>query len=230
MACPSGKNNVKAVIVSHSHFDHSIDAPYFAMETNSILMGSESTINIGRGIFLNPEQLKRTEPDEKIKSGAFTLSFIESAHGPALFGKVPYPGSIDNPLIPPQPAKKYKLGRIYSILISHPAGTIVHHGSAGFISGMYENIKAEVVLLGIGGRGDTETYLKNIPLKLGARLVIPIHFDNFFRPLGKRMTKLPGVRWKEFLAVVEKFRENFGLKILTMGEKSIVLPAHKNEF
>jgi L-ascorbate metabolism protein UlaG (beta-lactamase superfamily) len=222
-----GKNSVQAVAVSHSHFDHCLDAPYFAMYSGALLIGSESTLNVGRGAFLNEECLKKVNPRQIIKVGAFTLEFIESSHGPVFLGRVPYPGTIDKILTGPRPARDYKLGQTYAILISHPSGTIVHHGSAGFIPGMYEGIKADVVLLGIAGRGNTKTYLKNVPLKLGAGVVIPIHFDNFFMPLEKKMKTLPGLRFKEFLSAVKRHRDNFELKILPMGEKVAILPNQK---
>lgn len=219
-----GKNSIKAVIVSHSHFDHSLDAPYFVMETDSVLIGSESTINVGRGASLKPEQLKKVEPDQSIPLGSFTLKFIESLHGPALLGRIPYPGTIDKPLIPPRPAKDYKLGKTYAILISHPSGTIMHHGSAGFVPGMYDAIRVDVVLLGIAGRGNTPEYLNNVSLNLGAKIVIPVHFDNFFVSLEKKFKNLPGVKLKEFLATAENYRGRFKLKILPIGERTAVLP------
>jgi len=38
-----------AVIPVHSHFDHAMDAPEVAERTGAMLVGSESTANIGRG-------------------------------------------------------------------------------------------------------------------------------------------------------------------------------------
>jgi len=219
-----GKNNIQAIVVSHSHFDHCLDAPYFAMVTGAILIGSESTLNVGRGAGLAEKYLKTTIPDQTVTIGSFTLKFIESNHGPAFLGRVPYPGTIEKPLISPRPARDYKLGKTYAVLITHPSGTIVHHGSAGFLSGMYEGATSDVILLGIAGRKSTQTYLKNVPLKLGAKLLIPIHFDNFFVKLEKKMKKLPGVRLNEFLAKAKKHQENFELKFLPIGEKTVILP------
>lgn len=219
-----GMKNIQSVIVSHSHFDHCLDAPYFAIQKGTVLMGSESTLNVGRGAGLAEKYLKTVIPNQTINSGAFSLKFIESNHGPAFLGRVPYPGTIDKPLFPPHPARDYKLGKTYAILISHPSGTIVHHGSAGFISGMYDDIQADVVLLGIAGRGNTQEYLKNVPLKLGAKIVIPVHFDNFFVSLDKKMKKLPGVRFKEFLDAAENHRRSFELKILSIGARTAILP------
>jgi L-ascorbate metabolism protein UlaG (beta-lactamase superfamily) len=224
-----GKGRVGAVAVSHSHFDHCLDAPYFAMETGAFLVGSESTLNAGRGASLLEGRLKAVKPGQTITLGAFTLKFIESSHGPAFGGRVPYPGTIDKPLVPPRAAKDYKLGQTYAILISHPSGTILHHGSAGFIHGMYDGITADVVLLGIVGRGDTGTYLTNIPIKLGAKLVIPIHFDNFFMPLEKGMRIMTMAHFKEFCAVADRHSASFELKTLPLGEKTAILPVPKKE-
>ena len=223
LAVELGGNRIQAVVVSHSHFDHSIDAPYFAGETGAFLFGSPSTLNVGRGAGLPEHFLKKINTKDTIKAGAFTLKFIESHHGPALFGRVPYPGTIDHPLTGLHPAKDYKLGQTYAVVISHPSGTIVHHGSAGFIPGMYEGVTADVVLLGIAGRGDTRTYLENVPLKMKAKTVIPIHFDNFFAPLTKKIKNLPGVKMKEFLSEVQKHGKSFELRIPSMGKKEQIL-------
>lgn len=224
LAVELGGSRIGAVIVSHSHFDHSIDAPYFAGETGAFLFGSSSTLNICRGAGLPEHYLKKINTKESVTVGSFKLTFIESHHGPALFGRIPYPGTIDKPLTGLHPAKDYKLGHTYAVVISHPSGTIVHHGSAGFIPGMYDGVTADAVLLGIAGRGHTRTYLENVPLKMKANIVIPIHFDNFFSPLTKKIKKLPGVRMKEFLTEAQKYSESFQLRILSIGKKEEILP------
>lgn len=227
-----GSKNIRAVVVSHSHFDHCLDAPYFAQGTGALLIGSGSTVNVGRGSGLAEKNMQTVNPGRTINIGPFSLKFIESVHGPAFIGRVPYPGTIDKPLAAPRPAREYRLGQTYAIFISHPAGTIVHHGSAGFMPGMYAGMKADVVLLGIAGRGDTATYLKNVPLALGVKMIIPIHFDNFFIKLDKKMKNLPGLKLKEFLAEAEKHRQSFELKTLPIGEKTAILPlkAKENSF
>ena len=43
-------DNLAAVVCAHSHYDHALDAPVWALETGAELVGSESTANIGRGL------------------------------------------------------------------------------------------------------------------------------------------------------------------------------------
>ena len=217
-------HNLRAVVVSHSHFDHALDAPYFARETGSLLMGSESTLNIGRGVGLQETQLKKVQPGQPITIGDFTLHFIESRHGPVLFGGVPYPGTIDHPLVPPKKAWDYKLGSVYAILIEHPSGTLLHHGSAGFLPGMYDGIRADVVMLGITGRGDTETYLTEVPDKVSPRVVIPIHFDDFFSPLNGGLSFLYSAHFAEFCSTTEKHCALYTVKTVPLGKRVRILP------
>jgi L-ascorbate metabolism protein UlaG (beta-lactamase superfamily) len=213
-----GKNNISLIVVSHSHFDHVADAPYFARVTGAPVAGTESTLNVCRGAGLPEDRLKLISNGLTIKSGAFTVRFIESRHGPALFGKVPYAGTIDGPLKQPARASDYRLGGVFSMVISHPSGTMIHHGSAGFIPGMYDGISADLLLLGIAGRGDTEEYLSETALKIKAPELIPIHFDNFFKPLKGDLPILPNQHVNEFFKTAEAHGSVFRVKTLPLGE------------
>ena len=45
----AGIGEAAAVLVAHSHYDHALDAPAVCWRTGATLVGSESTLNIGRG-------------------------------------------------------------------------------------------------------------------------------------------------------------------------------------
>jgi L-ascorbate metabolism protein UlaG (beta-lactamase superfamily) len=215
---------IQAVIVSHSHFDHSVDAPSFAMLTRAPLIGSDSTLNIGRGAGMQERQLIPVKQGRSLRIGRFTVQFLESRHGPVMFGRVPYPGDITKPLSLPARAGDYRVGTVFGILIKHPSGTILHHGSAGYVPGMYNGIKADVLFMGIAGRGDTDRYLEEVALQTGPRTLIPVHFDNFFRPLDSGLSFLPMVDFSGFMRAAEKYNASFTLKTLPIGEAVKVLP------
>ncbi len=228
-----GKEQITAVIVSHSHFDHVADAPYFALEADVPLIGTESTVNVGRGAGMTERKLIAVKPEQNIQIGDFNVKFLESVHGPALLGRVPYQGTIDKPLVPPAKAGDYRLGGVFSLLITHPYGTIIHHGSAGFKQGMYDNVTADVLLLGIAGRGDTEQYLENVVLKTKAQLVIPVHTDNFFKPIEDGISLLPMLKFGEFCDKAEKYKSRFILRTIPLGKEVVIMqvdPPPENSF
>lgn len=206
-----------AVIVSHSHYDHAMDAPYFAAAARVSLVGTASTSNIGRGAGLPPDLISVVGNGDCIQVGRFRVTFRESLHGPALFGRVPFPGQVEKPIVPPAPVGAYRLGGVFGIVIEHPFGTIVHHGSAGHIDGMYDGCRADTLMLGLAGRADTDSYLAATADKLGAPRIIPIHFDDMFSPVDGPFRFLPRVRFGEFMRVIKKTRPGVLVETMPVG-------------
>jgi L-ascorbate metabolism protein UlaG (beta-lactamase superfamily) len=213
-----GPPRVGAVLVSHSHYDHSMDAPFFAWRTGALLVGSPSTINVGRGAGLSEERLRPVQPGDELTAGRFRVRFLESRHGPALFGRVPYPGEIEAPLRLPAAASSYRVGDTFSILIEHGATRLLHHGSAGCWPPALAGVRAETVLLGLAGRGDTAAYLRDVPAAVGARRIIPIHYDDFFEPLDRPLRFLPGVGFREFLRTARRTLPGARVETLPLGQ------------
>ena len=94
-----------------------------------------------------------------------------------------------------------------AIVIEHPQGRILHHGSAGFVPGALDGQRADVVFLGIAMIGDLEPYLRETVDAVGASRVIPVHWDNFTLPLDKPLEPFPFVvRLDDFFANMRRLR------------------------
>ena len=69
-------------------------------------------------------------------------------------------------------------------------------GSAGFVTGSLAGRQAEVAYLGVGQLGVQDedyirTYWAETVETMGARRVVLIHWDDFFRPLDAPLRALP---------------------------------------
>lgn len=219
-----GCRDIKAVVVSHSHYDHVLDAPYFAMETGAPMAGSSSALNVGRGAGILEERLIEVRGGSQLRLGDFKVGFVESRHGPAFLGRVPWEGEIGRPVAPPASAGDYRCGAVFSLTLEHPWGTLVHHGSAGFAPGMYEGMHADLILLGISGRGDTQAYLSQVTDRIRPGTIIPIHFDDFFAPLADGMRIMRTARLGEFVSSAEGRHVHCAVRTAPIGSRVRVLP------
>lgn len=183
-----------AVIPVHTHIDHAMDSPLVAERTGARLVGGESAANVGRGYKLSEDRLVVAIPGEPIRLGNFEVTLIESHHCPP----DRYPGVIDQPVVPPVKVSAYRCGEAWSTLVHHlPSGRrLLIQGSAGFVNGALAGQRADVVYFGVGQLGiQPKSYLVDYWTEtvraVGARRVVLIHWDDFFRPLSKPLRALP---------------------------------------
>lgn len=212
--------NLAAVLVSHSHFDHAMDAAVVARLSGAVLVGSASTAHIGRGGGLPDAQIRVIQNDAGMGFGSFTVSFIPGQHAGATGGRPT--GEISAPLKPPARYLDYKQGGTYSILVEHALGAVLLHGSAGFVPGALQNREADVVFLGIALREGLETYLAHTVDAVGARRVIPTHWDDFTRPSSKPLIpNIVGVNLRGFFRDMAR-RPDLQVQTLEFGEPAVL--------
>lgn len=186
----AGVERLKAVFVAHSHYDHALDAPYVAMKTKAKLHGSASTLNIGRGAGLANEQMVLFEPGKEIAIGKFTVTVLKGKHSPPLKGlNDDLDQTIDKPLKQPASSRDYKEGGSFDFLIRHGDGSALVQASAQYIEGALDRVRADVYFLGTATLGQQtkkfqDTFYDETIKKVQPRLVVPIHWDSFFRPLN----------------------------------------------
>lgn len=200
-----GIERLDALFVAHSHYDHVLDAPEVVKRVGGVLYGSESTLNVGRGAGLGEQSMTRISDGDAFTFGDFTVRVFEGVHSPG----ERYPGTIDEPLVPPVKASAYRTGGCYSYFFEHPAGTLLVHPSANFVPGKFAGLDVDVLYLGIGAVGAQsarfqEDYWHHTVEATRPRLVVPVHWDDFGRSLDKKLRPMPRVldkfaRTKELL-------------------------------
>lgn len=183
-------NRLAAIIPLHAHFDHVMDAGHVANRTGALVLGSESSANVARGSGVPVDQYQTLKSGEPRYFGKFTITLIESRHVPQLPGGGPFfSGIITEPLRQPAPVSAWKAGTAYTVLISHPRGTALVQGSAGFVPGRLADVEADVALLSIAGvathgKDYGQQYWEEIVSAVKAKRVLAIHYDDFTYPAG----------------------------------------------
>jgi L-ascorbate metabolism protein UlaG (beta-lactamase superfamily) len=105
----AGVDRLAAVIPVHTHFDHAMDSAVVADRTGAVLVGGESTANVGRGHGLPDDRIRVVTPGEPMTYGLFTITLVESHHCPP----DRFPGEITEPVVPPVKAAAYKCGEAW---------------------------------------------------------------------------------------------------------------------
>jgi len=182
------------VLPVHTHFDHAMDSAAVAERTGARIVGGTSAVQIGRGAGLSDDRLTVVTPGEPITLGAYDITLIEAEHCPP----DRFPGVIREPIVPPVKVSAYKCGEAWSTLVHHRPSDrrMLIVGSAGFVRGALVGQHAEVVYLGVGQLGlQPEEYIVDYWTEtvrtVGARRVVLVHWDDFFRPLHKPLRALP---------------------------------------
>ena len=190
----AGIRRLAAVLPVHTHYDHALDSATVAERTGAVLVGGESAANIARGQRLPEDRIVVAASGQTLELGAFEVTLIRSEHCPP----DRFPGSITAPVVPPAKASAYRCGEAWSTLIAHRRSgrRLLIQGSAGFLPGALAGRRAEVAYLGVGQLGvQPELYLRqywNETVRtVGARRVVLIHWDDFFRPLTEPLRAIP---------------------------------------
>lgn len=206
-------DRLSAIFISHSHYDHVLDAPYFANKCGAYLYGSKSTLNVARGGSVPEEQLKQFHANETICIGNYKITVLASCHSKAHWYNDDLGKTIDSPVAMPARKNEFKEGGSFDFLIENGGKKYLIRPSFNYIAGQLDGINADVLFLAIGGMSDAteetiQQFFKETVEKVKPKIVIPIHWDNFFAPLNRTKKDLSSVvikSNKELLELAEYF-------------------------
>jgi L-ascorbate metabolism protein UlaG (beta-lactamase superfamily) len=185
---------VAGVLVGHTHFDHAVDAPAIARRFGCKAYGSDSLVRL-MGLHGLAEQAVAVTPYLTYELGPFEVSFTPSAHSKLLLGlAVPYDGDLTCEHLDALAPGAYRCGQVWGISIKVAGIGFYHQGSANLIDEAVRERDVDVFLAGVAGRNFTEDYWQRIIPRLDPKVVVPTHYDNFFRPLGDPMEFVSNVQ------------------------------------
>ena len=189
-------DRLRAIFISHTHHDHVMDAPFIANKTGATIYGSSSAMNVARGGDVPEAQLVQFQPNETYQVGGYSIKVIPSLHSKPTILNNDLGQTIDAPLRQPARLRNYKEGGSYDFYVEAEGKRIMIRPSFNYIEGQLDGIQADVLFLGVAGLAKADESMERIFFaetveKTKARLVIPVHWDNFFASLEKPVEDMP---------------------------------------
>jgi len=190
----AGSADVASVLVGHTHFDHAVDAPAIAQRFHAPAYGSESLVRLMRLHGLGGLAVE-VEPYRRYELGPFVVSFTPSVHSKLILGRrVPFDGELSCDHLHGLTPGAYRCGQVWGIRIEVGGTSFYHQGSANLVDEALRREPVDVFLAGVAGRSVTPRYWERVLPRLDPRVVVPTHYDDFFKPLGAPLDFVRSVR------------------------------------
>lgn len=174
------------ILVTHAHFDHILDVPALVAHAGATAYGSVNTCRLLAACGVTNAQ--RLEIGHTVTMGPFQVEVQRAYHVPIPgFG----PGTLPARLQPPFRARQYRMDGLYSYRLS--IGDLRVLTDPGTHPDMA--LAADVVFV---HPGTDHRYFEELVERVEPALVVPYHWDNFFRPLSqpvKPMLQPPRWTW-----------------------------------
>ncbi len=206
-----------AVLVGHTHFDHALDVPAIARHTGCKVYGSQSLQNL-MGLYGLGPQAVVVDPHRDYEVGPFKFHFIPSIHSKLQLGLgIPYSGELTCDHVDELTPQAYKCGQVMGIHIEVAGTRLYHQGSADLIESEIKDRGVDIFLCGISGRRFTPNYVARIVKALAPNVIVPTHYDNFFRPLEAKAEFSFNVNLTGFADEVHSASAQVPLHVLDIG-------------
>ena len=186
-------DRLRAMFISHTHHDHVMDAPYVANKTGALIYGSSSAMNVAKGGNVPEEQTIEFKAGETYTVADYRIKVITSLHSKPTILNNDLGETIDAPLMQPAKLRDYKEGGSFDFIVEHEGKTYIIRPSFNYIEGQLDGYHADVLFLGTAGlaKADEATeqkFFEETIEKVSPKLVIPLHWDNFFSRLDQPAT------------------------------------------
>lgn len=187
---------IDAIFISHSHYDHALDAGYLASKFKAHLYGSSSTLNIARGAGIANKQLSLFKAGQSYQIGNFKITVLRSVHSKPHFFNNDLGQKIRKPLRQPAFAWQFREGGSYDFLVENHEQKFLIRPSFGYVTGELENIHADYLFLGDtalskANQNEQVNFFRETIERVKPKMVIPLHWDNFLCSLTQSTCYLP---------------------------------------
>src|ERR1700730_3748905 len=173
-----------AILVTHAHFDHLLDAPDLMHRTGADLFSGPTAINLAQSLGAPAKDCKRVKPGDVRTIGPWTIRVFAAQHD-RLFGSTPFPGRIETNVPAPKKVSDWVVGEPLAFVIE-AAGKRIYIDSGGVPNAPLDaKIKdVDLAILGVALPDSRRSFAETVR-QLQPRYTLPSHQDDFFAPLSR---------------------------------------------
>jgi L-ascorbate metabolism protein UlaG (beta-lactamase superfamily) len=161
----------ESVLVTHAHWDHLLDVAPIVRSTGAVVVGSPNTREILVALGVSPGQVRVVDVGQRLSLGVFQVDVLPANHA-----RTPLDWLINGPLPrdlrSPLRLRDYRMDRCFSFLIEVDELRLLDCPGPA--------VAADVLTI---VTNVAEPALEHLLRLTRPRLVIPVHWDNLFRPL-----------------------------------------------
>ena len=165
------------VLVTHSHYDHLMDVPAVLHHTGATAFGSSNTCRLLRLLGSPASQVHELQVGDQLSMGNFKAAVIPGQHSPIPFARV-FNGRLSPNLQAPLRVQDYRMDVCFGYFIT--------------VMGVHLQIcaaepKSADVVFAVAQ--ETEQFYQKLLQGSTPRVFVPIHWDNFTRPLNLPLSR-----------------------------------------
>jgi L-ascorbate metabolism protein UlaG (beta-lactamase superfamily) len=160
------------VLVTHSHYDHLMDVPTVLRQTGAAAFGSANTCQLLSLMGTPASQIRETHAGDQLSMGNFRVAVIPGQHSSIPLDRV-FNGRLSPHLQPPLRVQDYRMDVCLGYHITVMGVRLLVCAA--------ESQPVDVVF---AVAQETESYYQKLLLGARPRIFVPIHWDNFTRPLN----------------------------------------------
>ncbi|WUD77731.1 MBL fold metallo-hydrolase [Streptomyces sp. NBC_00510] len=196
------------VLVSHSHWDHLADVPYIASSTGARVVGTETTYHLLVALGVDPARISVVKGGEVLDFDGIVVEVVASLHSRNKGYSYFAPGRHAAPP-PARPETIADLPEGDTLAFQVTAGA---EGPSAFLMGASDfseraarGLRPDLAMVAVPTSASTHQYVPRLLRALGdPGVVVPVHWDDFERPLDLEPRPDPSADVGAFTAQVRR--------------------------
>jgi L-ascorbate metabolism protein UlaG (beta-lactamase superfamily) len=141
--------------------------------TGAVALGSANACQLLAARGVPAHQIREIDVGDRFTLGDFEIEVLPAGHT-TFWGWLPYSGPLPSELRPSLRARDYRMDRCFGYLVDVDGARLLHCPDAGVPAGV-------LTVKPLGTRARYKALLR----QARPRVVIPVHWDDFCRPLSK---------------------------------------------